>query len=233
MKILIYDDNKDDMIAIKKLIVTFFSDKYLKYDILECENTSFLLENIKNCDLVFLDVEINEENGIDIGKKIRKINYDVRIIIVSNYSRYLIDGYKIHADRYFLKPINQEEFNIEFENVIDYYIKEYDGFFDEKICKMKIYFKDIVYVEFIGRKTHIHLLNTKIIVTSYPLKYWEELFENHFFAKPHKSFIINLQYLSGFSKTDIILVTEDIIPLSRHYKQSFNISYLNFLQSRL
>lgn len=234
MKILIYEDNDNDTYSIKNLIDNYFLNKPINYEIVECTSTSFLFENIDNWDLIFLDIEINKENGIEIGKEIRKKNSDARIIIISNYSKYLIDGYKIQADRYFLKPIKQDEFNIEFENVINRYLKEYEGIFDEKIQKKKIYFKDIVYVEFADRKTKIHLLNSKEIITPYPLKYWEEILkEEHFFAKPHKSFIINLQFISGFSKSDIILVTAEVIPLSRHYKQSFNESYLNCLQRGL
>lgn len=234
MKILIYDDNKNDVCCVKNLIDNYFSNKTIDYEIIECDNTLFLLEHITKYDLIFLDVEINEENGINIGKEIRKRNSDARIFIISNYSKYLIDGYKIQADRYFLKPMKQDEFNIEFENVIDRYLREYDGILDEKIYKKKIYFKDIVYVEFIERKTKIHLLNSKEIITPYTLKYWEDIFkEEYFFAMPHRSFIVNLQYISGFSKSDIMLMTAETIPLTRHYKQSFNNAYLNFLQRRL
>lgn len=183
MKILIYDDNKNDVCCVKNLIDNYFSNKTIDYEIIECDNTLFLLEHITKYDLIFLDVEINEENGINIGKEIRKRNSDARIFIISNYSKYLIDGYKIQADRYFLKPMKQDEFNIEFENVIDRYLREYDGILDEKIYKKKIYFKDIVYVEFIERKTKIHLLNSKEIITPYTLKYWEDIFkEEYFFA---------------------------------------------------
>lgn len=233
MKILIYDDNKKDVICIKNLIETFFSNKSMKYEIIECENTSFLFDHVKNCDLIFLDMEINHENGIDIGKEIRKINSDSRIIIVSNYSKYLIDGYKIQADRYFLKPIKQEEFNIEFENVIGRYLRDYKGIFDEKIGKNKIYFKDILYIEFIERKTKIHLLNSDEMITPYSLKYWEEKLSDDFFGKPYKSFLVNLKYVSGFHRNDIVLTSNEIIPLSRYYKQSFNTAYLSYLQRGL
>ena len=79
--------------------------------------------NIKKSDLLFLDMEINEENGIDIGLELQELKHDCRIIITTSYSKYAIDGYKIHADRYFIKPINQLEFNLEMEAIIKKYIK--------------------------------------------------------------------------------------------------------------
>lgn len=189
-----------------------------------------MLDNINHFDLVFLDIELSNENGITIGKEIRKINSDIRIIIYSSYSKYLIEGYKIQADRYFLKPISQEDFNIEFENVIYRYLKEYEGFYDKKICERKIYFKEILYIEFIDRKTQIHLLNSKKIITPYPLKYWEEKCIQQSFSKPHKSFLINLRHISGFSNHNIILINTESLPLSKHFKKSFNEAYVNYLQ---
>lgn len=71
----------------------------------------------------FLDIQLNHENGIDIGLKLKHIYHDCRIIIISNYMKYALEGYKIHADRYFLKPITQELFNIEMENIIKNHFK--------------------------------------------------------------------------------------------------------------
>lgn len=63
-------------------------------------------------------MEIHNEKGIDLGLELNKINHNCRIVITTSYSKYAIDGYKIHADRYFIKPINQLEFNLEMRAVI-------------------------------------------------------------------------------------------------------------------
>lgn len=229
MKILIYDDTKEDIMSLCRCLESFFKSRGYDYKIDICENTDFLLNNLSNYDLIFLDVEINDENGINIGLKIRELNKDIKIIIISNYQKYLIDGYKVHADRYFVKPLSQREFDIDFENIVINYFQNYEGFYDINLQVNKIYYKDILYIDFFDRKTRVHFSNSKIIITSYPLKYWEEFIKDKSFSKPHKSFIINLQHISGFTKNDVILINEELIPLSRHYKKEFDLDYMNYL----
>ena len=118
INILIYDDNQMDIEQLLQCIDTFFIKVNLQYQTHICKNKKDLIQNITKADLLFLDMEINNENGIDIGLELENIKHDCRIIITTNYSKYAIDGYKIHADRYFIKPINQLEFNIEMNAVI-------------------------------------------------------------------------------------------------------------------
>ena len=129
---LVYDDNQKDIDQLLQCIETFFIKVNLQYQIHICKNKPDLLQNIKKSDLLFLDMEINEENGIDIGLELQELKHDCRIIITTSYSKYAIDGYKIHADRYFIKPINQLEFNLEMEAIIKKYIKKEKGILDKK-----------------------------------------------------------------------------------------------------
>lgn len=228
MEIIIYEDNLEDQELLSKFIKAFFYKKDVKYNIHLCKNSKDLLKNISSYDLCFLDMELDYEtkNGIDIGLEIRCVCADIRIIIVSNYKKYLIDGYKVQADRYFIKPLNQNEFNIELEIILKNYLENYLGIFDIKISKEKIYFNDILYIEFFDRKTVLNLTNGKKIPTSYALKEWAVLVENLSFSQPHKSFLVNLKHVTTFDNTIIIMINNDHIPLSRHYKKKFVEKYL-------
>lgn len=147
--------------------------------------------------------------------------------------KFAIEGYKINVERYFIKPINQSEFNLEMQIIIKKYCNNQLGFFDSKICNGKIYFKDIIYIESINRKTNIHFFNEKIVQTTYSMRHWDEVLILSFFAHPCKSFITNLNYVSGLEKKNIILLNEECIPLSRKYKNQFIISYKNYLHEVL
>lgn len=229
MKILIYDDNEKDIENLIKCLQIFLYSKKIKYAIYTCDNTIQLLKEAETSDLVFLDIEIGNENGIEIGLKLKQLVNMPRIIITSLFSKYLIDGYKIHADRYFIKPIKQEEFNIEMENIIQNYFEQHIGITDLSISKSKIYLKDILYVEFKDRKTVLHFLTGTILSTPYPLKHWIDILCKYSFGQPHKSFIINIKYISVITKQDIILINDELIPLSRHFKHEFNKHYMECL----
>lgn len=229
MNILIYDDNENDINHLIQCIQNFFSKKNIKYQIHICNNSEELFKTIKNYHLLFLDMEINNENGIDLGLKLQNKKHDCRIIITTNYSKYAIDGYKIQADRYFIKPINQQEFDLEMDIVIKKFKKNSMGFFDKKISKNIIYIKDIIYIEFIDRKSMIHKLDGKIITTNYTLKYWYNKLEQFNFAYPYKAFLVNLEYISEFNKNEIIMINNDKIPLSRRFKKEFENKFESYL----
>ncbi len=221
MKILVYDDDIDDVKQLENCITYFFNKINEEYKITYCQTQKELFSLINTYDLLFLDIELSAENGIDIGLKLRKMKTDCLIIITTHYMKYAIDGYKIDAERYFIKPIIQSEFDIEMTHIMHKYHNNLLGFYDEKLSKNKIYFKNILYFEFYNRKTIIQLINGKSIQTNYPLKYWIEIAQNVLFAQPHKSFLVNLNYISVLQKNDIIMLNDDLIPLSRHFKRSF------------
>ena len=71
------------------------------------------------------------------------------------------------------------------------------------------------------------------IFTNNALKYWYELTHDYGFIYTHRAFIVNLEHISAINKNEITLTTDDIIPLSRNYKNSFEIEYTKFIQEIL
>lgn len=233
MNILIFENNDDDFNHLTSCIKNYFTKENINYHIHRCKNKEELLKTIQQYNLLFLDIELDEDNGIDLGMELKKSNHDCRIMITTNYAKYAIDGYKINADRYFIKPINQQEFNIEIDFVINKYNKDNIYFFDKNICNYKIYVKDIIYIEFINRKSVIHQINGKKIDTNCTLKYWYEKLNSLAFAYSYKAFLVNLEYVVALYKNDLKMINDDIVPLSRHYKKEFETKYLDFLQDTL
>lgn len=233
MNILIYDDNLKDIEHLSFCLNGLFQKTNLDYQTHICKSKTEVIQNISKADLLFLDMEIHNEKGIDLGLELNTINHNCRIVITTSYSKYAIDGYKIHADRYFIKPINQLEFNLEMRAVIKKYIKKSVSIYDDKISPYKIFVQDILYIEFIDRKSIVHALDGKTTVTNCTLKYWYEKLKEYGFGYPYKAYLVNFEYISAFKKNEIILVNNDVIPLSRHYKKEFDQKYNDFLQDML
>ena len=221
MKILIYEDNTIDLNSLLNCIDHFFTNNEIEYEVETCTDSNFVLTNHFKYDLIFFDIEVYEENSIALAYLVRKENQNIKIVFISNHPKYLKDGYKAQANRYFLKPINQAEFDFELKEVILDCIEEYEGFFDSEIYHLKIYYKNILYIEFINRKSNIHLKSGKILTTKYPLKYWIEKLTDYNFSQPYKSLLINLKHVSGFNEDGVILDNEEILPISRIFKKSF------------
>lgn len=226
MKILIFENNESDIKRLKTCISNFFNKYQLEYSVDSSSNKEYLFSSINEYDLLFLDISIGDENGINLGLELRDRNVECKIIILSNHPDYVFEGYKIKAERYFIKPIKQIEFDIEMETIIKNYLKNNMGIMDKKLCYKKIYFKDILYIDYYDRKTRIHLLNGKIINTTYTVKYWLDILKNQPFGQSHKAFLVNFNYISEIKTNEIKLINDETVSLSRHHKKSFEQDFL-------
>lgn len=236
LNIAIIEDDLQELENLKDCLNKYFCKREIIYNVEVFSNPDDLIRCIDKFDLVFLDIQLSsKQNGIEIGISIRKKNRDIKIIFVTNYSEYLIEGYKANADRYFIKPIKQKQFEIEIDNVIEDYLSRFAGFVDYKICNRKLYYQEISYIEFSKRKTYLHLVKGDILETPYSLKYWIEKVKSLSFSQPYKSIIVNLNQISGFSADgkDIILLNDKLLPLSKHFKKSFDQEYLHNIHKRM
>ncbi|MCF0107141.1 MAG: DNA-binding response regulator, partial [Holdemanella sp.] len=164
-----------------------------------------------------VDLFLDKENGIDIGLKIKNLKTNCKIIIISSNQNYVMDGYKIKAERYFLKPIDEKQFIFEMKEIMQEYFYDAYGFIDKKISEHKIYIHEIVYIEYMNKCTILHCTDNRIYKTPYPLKYWIEKLNKLGFQQCYKSYVINKKYIDNINKADIVLKNKERIPLSRHY----------------
>ncbi len=230
MNILIFDDDNQAVQRLVHILNQFLEDKQTVYHINSCSDKYELFKIIKDYDFLFLDIELENENGIEIGLELRKQYDKLHIIITSSFTKYLVDGYKIRADRYFLKPIHENEFYVEFDTLFKQYKKEHAYIIDHKLCNYKLYIEEILYVEYLDRKTYVHIKNKETLITSYPLNYWMEQLKEYTFSRIYKSIIVNMNAIYTYDDQKVILNNHEILPLSRHYKKQFQQQYLSFLQ---
>lgn len=233
MNIIIYEDNKNDIEILKKRITSFFEDYNLIYKIDICPNTQFLIDNIYSYDFLFLDIEINNENGIQIGEIVRKKHKNCHIIITSNYKQYLIDGYKIKADRYLLKPFSQNYFNLQLKNVIQEFYKDTASILDSSISNKRILLKNIIYIEYFEKHSYLKLANHSTLKSSHPLHYWVNKLKPYGFSQCYKSFVANCRHVVNVESDFILLDNDSRIPVSRNYKKEFINNWLESVQDSL
>ena len=232
IKIAICDDNLSEANETKQALINFFNDFNIKYQITVYTTGKELLKHYKNYDIIFVDIQLKNENGIEIAKIMNNSNHSYKLFLVSNFSGYFKDGFRVNAERYFTKPINQLEFNNDMSDVLKDYIYNSMFIFDEKISKSKIYIKDIQYVEILQRKTYLCTILNKFI-SNYSLSYWKNEFSNLGFSQTHKAFYVNLNNVKNYDSKNIYMDNGKVIPLSRFYKAKFIEEYNIFLSNKI
>lgn len=228
MKVIIFDDIKAEAEALIEALDYAFDKLNLKaeysiYHKLDCEL------DLSPYDLIFLDIEIGDQNGIEFGRKLREDNIEVPIILTTNFKQYAIEGYKIKADRYFLKPIDKFELYLELKELLKDNLRKAKYFYDDKISFDKIYFKDIYYVEVINRRSYLHTRLNGVLESNKPLREWIEIFDDYGFAQIHKAFLINLRNIKLLKNNQVTLNNNECLDITRHYRESFEEAYVKYI----
>lgn len=182
-------------------------------------------------DLVFLDIQMPNLNGMEFSHIIKN---DVKIIFTTAFEKYAIEGYKVNAIDYLLKPFDYDEFlqaSLKANNQIkNNYKSNSDDYIllktDYKVKQIAL--KDILYIEGIKDYIKIHRTeNQSVIISLMSMKAMEEKLPAHYFMRVHRSFIVNLNQIKTIEKSRIIF-GETYIPVSDKYKNNFQ----TFLNSR-
>lgn len=182
----------------------------------EASNIDEALILIRNneLDLVFLDVEMPYGNAFDLLEKLGNVNFE--IIFVTAYDQYAIEALNNHAAYYLLKPISIDELIKGVDYIIDF--KEQENKLQNTILQPKvssekekitiptqdgfeiIEIQHILYCKADDNYTHIYLNNDRKKLVSKTLKYFEDILKESSFARIHKSFLVNVNYIVNYKK---------------------------------
>lgn len=179
-------------------------------------------------DIIFLDVELKDENGFSIAKDIGQ-QYHSKIIFISNHEEWVQEAFKVHAQRYLYKTQVSDE-NLK-EAIISCIREMNDNTYISVILKnkkvKKIKMKDIVYIESLGDDLCIHKQNEYMIAKG-TLKKMETILDNRF-GRCHHQYIVNYQYIDDYNKSQLFMTDCAVLPLSRAKKKEFLEAFQNYL----
>ena len=184
----------------------------------------FLLENQVDC--IFLDIEMPELNGIDFVKSLSGNNVKTSIVFVSAYSNYAIEGFKVSATDFLLKPYSFEDFErtvskIKHQKNLENLLKQNDDIFikiDAKQIKIKL--SSILYIE--SMKDYLKIYSEEKELPYIPLMTLKKMKENlpENFIQINRSHIINFNKVTSFGKNNLIIGKKEF-NLSEKYKSDF------------
>lgn len=149
-------------------------------------------------DAVFFDIEMPGINGMKAAKIIREKDENVIIIFVTNMAQYAIDGYKVSALDFILKPFDYSDFSAEIDKIKRNIRSQDKGYvWLNKAKPRKVYFKEIVYIESVSHDIHVQLMGGKDLKFRGSLSSLEEDLQNDSFIRMCKSYIVNADHVSS------------------------------------
>lgn len=184
-------------------------------------------------DLMFVDINMPDLNGLDF---VRSLNQKPKIVFTTAYSEYAIEGYKVEAVDYLLKPFSFQDLLgaadrarrlIEEKPVAEeFHVQDNSIFVKSEYRISRIDISDIKYVESMGEYLRIFLEGQpKPLMPLMSMKRMEEILPSKNFMRVHRSYIVNLDKIQEISRMRIIF--DDVyIPVGDNYKQRF-MEYIN------
>ena len=223
----------DEPLALRKL-----GDYIKKTPFLELESScTSALEAMrvlseKEIDLIFIDINMPDLNGMDFVKSLAR---KPMIIFTTAYPEFALEGFKVDATDYLLKPYNYQDFlhaankalqqhelfsrtlprNDEEGNPDSLFVKV-----DYKI--VQIDFRDILYIKSKSEYVRIYREHHPPVMTLLSLKTIEERLPANHFMRVHRSYIVHLDKVKEITRNRIIFSPDIYIPIGEQYKDKFN-----------
>lgn len=183
----------------------------------------------KQVDLMFIDIDMPDLNGIDF---VKLLDNPPMVIFTSVNSQHAIDGFRLNAIDYLLKPLNYSEFlksahkakaRFKIHQPITSPDKTENNFLFIKsnYKTIKIDLNHIKYIESISEYMKIHLDNSTEVMSLCSLKSIEDKLPDYKFMRIHRSYIVNLTKISVIDRNRIIFDDKIYISVSEKYKSKF------------
>ncbi len=238
IKAIIVDDEENARLILKNFVSEYCPSVAIIAEADDVKSAVKLI-NKNEVDLVFLDIEMPNENGFALFDYFNKPTFDT--IFCTAYSEFAIKAFEVSATDYLLKPIGLTKLkeaiekveakrlikntgNIEAlkENLLQKEIKKIGILIGDGIVFMDL--NDILYFEADGSYTTIHHKNGSDLTVK-KIKHFEDLLSSDKrFFRIHRSYLINVSLIKKYSKKEGLSVTYDertLLPISREKKEEF------------
>ncbi len=223
MRLAICDDNEADVQYISELVKDWahLRQRQITIDTFpSAEAFLFQYAEQKDYDILLLDVEMGEMDGVSMAKTVRRDNQSVQIVFITGYSDYIAEGYEVAALHYLVKPVHEEKLMDVLDRAVERLKK------DESILLLefpgetvRIPFLEIRYLDV--QRNYVTVHSKQEYTVKHTLSELEALLDERFY-RIGRSCIINLYYIRKVTKTEVHLSDGSILPLPRGQYENLN-----------
>lgn len=221
----------DDDVVVCRHIKKLLQDRNSDYAIDVYGSGEELIKSAKEYDIIFLDIEMRQINGLKTAKILRNMKREDYIIFLTSHTECMPDAFKVRAFRFLNKPIQIKKFTEAITEAEKEILRNEKVIIPSQGRMILVSQKDIVYIESLGDGTCLYTTKEEL-VTGKSLKYWEQTLDSTQFFKIHKSYFLGLRYVKGINPSDISINFQDIkLPIARRKKTEFQEYYMQYIRN--
>ncbi len=221
MNIVICDDCLRDRKCLVKLLHAYEKSSNELFNITEYDSGIEVCDDkdvLGNCQIIFLDINMEEQDGLKTAIKIKELYPDIYIVLVTAYMSYSLEGYKVKASRFLLKEDLEQTIGECLDSLIEE-IQRKSLYVEYSFVEgtIKLLTDDIIYIE-TARHKNVFYTKKNVYTIYKKMDEIEAELCGFGFVRIHQSFLVNMRYIEKISSYVLRLITgkEISVPKSRY-----------------
>lgn len=232
IRIAVCDDEKymSDMISV--MVSDFFRKRNIDVSIIQFSGGKELLKYHKKIDILFLDIQMKDIDGMETARKLRCHKFKGFLIFITILREMVFQSFEVQAFDYLIKPIEPKYF----EKMMNRLLASMRNSGEACLLVQKGYeskiisFEDIIFCEIIDRKVYLHLKSSEVIDYYERIESLQTKLDSNFF-RCHRSYLINLKYLKSYKNGRAYMEDGTEIPVSRLRSKEFSGVILQYMKN--
>lgn len=234
INILVCDDNKDITDEVYKLLKDIENKSNNEFNIDVKNRGDFIDSSEISYDIAIVDIEMPGVNGLKLSEKLKELNSDVIVIVLTSFQNYLDNAMRIHVFRYLSKPIDKNRFYENFNDALTEYKflnKSINVTFEDEVHHIMT--KDILYFEDLKYGSQIHTKRGAFRTNKKADEWLAILDQYECFEYSYKGILVNLQNVIDFDKTYVFIRKNELeiikVYISQRKYSNFKKSFFRFV----
>ncbi len=204
----------------------------VRTDLFECAEEYLFKAEQNSYDVIFLDISMRGQNGMELARQIREKEKDVILVFVTSDASYVFDGYEVGAYRYLMKPVDEKKL----WEILDYArtqkeVEEENYILVKKDSQsVRVNLKDIIYIE--AQKHYVNLCmenkESINIKTAFTELLQETQEKSDTILLTHRSYAVNIEKVVRIGRTECVLSDSSVIPVSRSFYKEVNEAFIKY-----
>ena len=238
LKIAFCDDETAEIAQLEELLKEYATARGQEFVHTSYQSSVELMADIEKgerFDIMLLDILMPGENGMTAAREVREHDTNVKIIFLTSSPEFAVESYAVDAWYYQLKPIRREDFFRLMDSACAACTREqkHSLILRSKSGIVRLELEELVYCEVMGRTLTFHLNNGVMLESMGRLDdLCDQLVEYPNFLRPHRSFLINMEYIANIAARSITMQDGAVVPLPHGKYSETKDRYLSYIFDR-
>ena len=230
-EVLIIEDSDAEADVLIGHLARYDEERRIGLHVTRRVSTVDLFYDDTHFDLVFMDIDLPGENGMDAARRFRENDSETPLIFVTNLARFAIKGYQVDALDFIVKPITYYNFAMRMDRAVRAMHRNESATLaittSDGISVVAI--SDIVYVEVLGHYLYYHLVGKESLRSRGTITKAEEALADHSFVRVSKGHLVNMGRITRMGSDEVVVAGGDVLYFSRPRKREAQATITNYL----